>query len=879
MRKFYLFLAAAALTLSASAGITKFQKVVRQAPAQTTIDVMQNKYQVANKLDLTNLGEQHQGVAPRKAPRKAGEIITTAPEGEVKYYTRAGKALYRSGYSVVEGNQEGIMEVVIAGNEAYLLNPVSNFATGAYVKGTVADNTITVPVGQQLYTWTSYGYGAELAWVDITRDETGAFSKATQDAENTEVVYTIDEAAGTITLEGSSDLHALGAIYDDDQTFVGYADYNSVYTLTQLPDLVTPPAGIDPVEYYYSGKCRANSTDAALDTKVNVVKDGNDIYFQGLTKQADEEGILIDSWVKGTLEGNKVTIANNQFLGIYNGDFIYLTGGELQGSTMFDITLTYDEQAESFTADVDFFANSTPDRIYYYTQFYAGNVISLTPPVLPDKVTPPAGIEPEAYQYWGSYNHGSVADLLSTVNVVKDGNDIYFQGLANGNADDQYLPEAWVKGTIDGNKVTIPTGQFLDKVDIDLIYLIGIDEAGENITDLTMTYDEQADTYTLDNYYAANTAADNFSMVMYFMPGNVIGKEAPATPEEVVVPENLKLYNYILSTYELGEDEEGNPTFTPVTLPITMGVDADYNMYLKGLCKDLPDAWVTCHYDDDYNLVIPTRQYFGTKTEEFFGYVFEDPHYLLGLGENGFTDIVLVYDEENDTYVSETEAIIDNALMNVVNYYHYYANPTLKLIEDKAAKPANPEITDFGYYEDYGYGFVECNIPLEDVNGEGLIADKVFYRIYSDINHNVQQLTFGPSTGYVYLTVDMTEIPYTFTDDYDIYAAGSRVYLNHEDVAEYNRIGLQTVYYGGMNLPGAPRRIDSEVADNESDIVWYTIKDYTQTAINDVNADKAVKSVRYYNVAGCQSNVPFKGLNIVVKTYTDGTTSSAKVIK
>ena len=51
------------------------------------------------------------------------------------------------------------------------------------------------------------------------------------------------------------------------------------------------------------------------------------------------------------------------------------------------------------------------------------------------------------------------------------------------------------------------------------------------------------------------------------------------------------------------------------------------------------------------------------------------------------------------------------------------------------------------------------------------------------------------------------------------------------------------------------------------------------TAINDVNADKAVKSVRYYNVAGCESNVPFNGLNIVVKTYADGTTSTAKVIK
>lgn len=881
MRKFYLFLAAAALSITASAGITKFERVSHQSPAQTTTEVMQNKYQV-NKLDLAQLGEQHNASATsRKAPRRAGEIITTAPEGELKHYTRAGHAMYRNGYSLAEGDQSGIMQVVYAADgEVYMLNPVSNFATGAYVKGTLEGNTITVPVGQQLYNWTEQGYGAELAWVNITRNDNGGFSAAEQDAATTQVTYTVDEAAGTITLEGSSDTHMLGAIYDDDHTFVGYADCNSVYTFTEVPELVTPPAGIAAEEYYYTGKYDGGNGDEELNTKVNVVKDGNDIYFQGLSKVSDTSGINTDSWVKGSIDGNTVTIPMNQFIGEYNGEFTYLTGGSLDTGAMMDITLTYDAQADAYTANVDYFVNSELNRIYYYIRYAAGNLISKEAPVLPDKVTPPAGIEPVAYQYWGAYRHSSTTDLLSSVNVVKDGNDIYFQGLANGNADDQYLPEAWVKGTIDGNKVTIPTGQFLDKVGVDLVYLIGIDAAGEKIADLTMTYDEQADTYTLDNYYAANTAPDAFSMVMYFMPGNVIGKEAPATPEEVVVPDELTLYNYILSTYEVtGQDEQGNPKFNPVTLPITVGVDADYNMYMKGLCQDLPEAWVRCHYDDDYNLVIPTRQYFGTKVESFYGMTFEDPHYLLGLGENGFTDVVLVYDQENDAYVSQTEAILDNAMLNTVNYYHYYANPTLKLVEDKAAKPANPEITDFGYYADYGYGFVECNIPLEDVNGEGLIADKLYYRIYSDIERDVQQLTFGPSTGYTAVELDMTEIPYSFTDDYDIYANGSRVYLNHSDVSEYNRIGIQTVYYGGMNMPGAPRRAVAEPAENESEIVWYNIKDYVNTAINDVNADKAVKSVRYYNVAGCASDVPFNGLNIVVKTYADGTTSTAKVIK
>ena len=52
-----------------------------------------------------------------------------------------------------------------------------------------------------------------------------------------------------------------------------------------------------------------------------------------------------------------------------------------------------------------------------------------------------------------------------------------------------------------------------------------------------------------------------------------------------------------------------------------------------------------------------------------------------------------------------------------------------------------------------------------------------------------------------------------------------------------------------------------------------------QTGIEQVNADKQVASVRYINVAGQQSETPFDGMNIVVTTYTDGTTSTVKVIR
>ena len=51
------------------------------------------------------------------------------------------------------------------------------------------------------------------------------------------------------------------------------------------------------------------------------------------------------------------------------------------------------------------------------------------------------------------------------------------------------------------------------------------------------------------------------------------------------------------------------------------------------------------------------------------------------------------------------------------------------------------------------------------------------------------------------------------------------------------------------------------------------------TAVEQLNSDKQVAKVTYINVSGQQSDKAFDGMNIVVTTYTDGTTSTTKVIK
>ena len=96
-----------------------------------------------------------------------------------------------------------------------------------------------------------------------------------------------------------------------------------------------------------------------------------------------------------------------------------------------------------------------------------------------------------------------------------------------------------------------------------------------------------------------------------------------------------------------------------------------------------------------------------------------------------------------------------------------------------------------------------------------------------------------------------------------------------------------TLYDDGVNfrLPGEGsytvtlvREEGAKAALTDVKIVVAKANEPTPTAVNDINS-KAVAGVKYYNLAGVESNKPFDGVNIMVTTYTDGTKAAAKVVK
>lgn len=59
----------------------------------------------------------------------------------------------------------------------------------------------------------------------------------------------------------------------------------------------------------------------------------------------------------------------------------------------------------------------------------------------------------------------------------------------------------------------------------------------------------------------------------------------------------------------------------------------------------------------------------------------------------------------------------------------------------------------------------------------------------------------------------------------------------------------------------------------------FQVKKGNSTSVEGVNAEKVVTGVKYVNLAGMTSDKPFDGVNVVVTSYNDGTTTTSKVLK
>ena len=378
---------------------------------------------------------------------------------------------------------------------------------------------------------------------------------------------------------------------------------------------------------------------------------------------------------------------------------------------------------------------------------------------------------------------------IPSIEVVVEGDNVAITGLSI------YIPTGTINGKKAGNVITFASGQSLGTVQEHELFLLGSAD-GENISDITFEWDSEAGTLTAGTLLAECLSATALQPIAFWQKA-IFTATKPEKPDTVTVPESLELKEYAMTYTDYQKNPGSGSAF--------IGIDGN-DVYMVGFSTYLPEAAIKGTKDGSTVTFAP-NQYLGA-------YGPYDVYFVSGA--------VFEYNADQDTYTASSEVY---SLAGGKYIDRYTSGLVLKGVVEKAVMPANPSIT--GLVKDKSYGYIiTFNVPNVDVNGEGLVASKLFYELFTDIDGTVEPLTFTPAT-HTYLEEELTIIPFGFTENYDFY--DSRIYLNDLYSADWDKLGIKSIYFGGD-------------AENATEIQWYTI-DKGQAVDNINAAAKATKVI------------------------------------
>ena len=458
----------------------------------------------------------------------------------------------------------------------------------------------------------------------------------------------------------------------------------------------------------------------------------------------------------------------------------------------------------------------------------------------------PEGVQTEEWTLEGYFVYGEGDDdyvkVANSLQLGIKGQDVYIQGLS------YYLPEAWIKATLsaDGKSITIPSPQYYGTLEYNgssyPSYLLlnrydgeqNIDECPEavsfNFDKENGTIEVPEDIFLVEN---AKPVRDYYGYGYY--SDITIHKGAPVVPELVELPEGVEAAEYHFAAYDTYYQED-------VDYPVQVAFD-NTDVYFQGLSSSVPEAWVKGTLENGV-VTLPENQYMGVY-ESFFGD-----------SEIFFEGATFVYDAEKATFTSE-----EGFITTCEGYpYDEFSNVVITKVVEKVATPATPSILKLEYDDEYGY-MVYPNVPLVGTDGDYLLSTKLSYQLYVDKNGVVEPYVLKTSD-YERLSEDMTIIPYTFTDGWDVEPNAYLVYI-YGDVPSWSKIGIKSIYTGG----GETR---------ESAIGWYEV-DTKYTGVQHLTQN--VKAVVYYDVQGRQTTASAKGLVIRQEQMADGSVRNVKVVR
>lgn len=515
-----------------------------------------------------------------------------------------------------------------------------------------------------------------------------------------------------------------------------------------------------------------------------------------------------------------------------------------------------------------------------------------------------------------------------TCNIVyaPDGTTIYMQDPISG-----YKTGAWVEGTVDGNTITVPLGQELEydsNYDAYVVLTFGTtyfyDDNGNQYIEIDDTGYEVA-TFTIDGntirlngsagdiyaygddaYIATGLAGkwndinswsgdlDMFSVLTEVQTQPVDPGEVPTVISEV--PDGALMTYHRTGGYIYHKFLETGITEFEDVMNVVFAEDG--KVYIQNPIATLTNGnWVEGTYDQESGIIsVPTGQCVSWMANYGYGgllvwghtwfeqigwdYDYDEPVYwLYGAYDPDVTEIrykvegntITLLDGQGDVWAPYPEWGNTTGPCLIYTDDHEWANVlqfnTVAVLNDEnPIIPANPTADEwYDCGNDWATSKFYFTLPTTDTEGNPLDPTRLSYSIFLDDD---QIYTFDYWDYDYDIEDDMTEIPYSiYSDGYDI--TDHVVYFYGTNYSEWPiftwRIGIQVYYtYHGVKTA--------------SDIVYLEVFPNPYSGVEEMNASKTVASVRYYNMAGQEVAQP-QGLAIKVTTYSDGTSSTVKVMK
>ena len=709
--------------------------------------------------------------------------------------------------------------------------------------GTMAwgDTEVAVDIDfdEDYFIATVWNFGGEGVGIDVTLKPEGKFVIESQliyeGGETYGDFYTYNSDCNTPTISGTGTENTLtfGSTWTCYAPSTGYwynvqqpatITFDGTFVYPEIPDNPATPA--DPEVTFFDFW---NGTSATVTLTVPCVDvDGNDIKGSLLTYQLftmDDSGapvalgepIAYDSEANGTGDTKTVVLGEEaKNLVVIGAKSIYTAGGETNESNIawFGIPqlveLPEGVEVKEYPVTADGYYGSSGWQTYtgtalvgvVGTDVYVQGILPHCPEgwakgTLEDGVvTFPVqcvGIYGGVYIYLASYGD-SPMDVDTSTNVTKDGDITETLELTEGSVtlaispkDEEASTPNRFWATNAGPQLRVYSGTLTFSVPLGYgISKIAFNHNGKWGANTVNGEAIANDTNTKVATWTIAEGEEPVSEVVVAIAANtqlnsiVVSVEAvPMRP--VVVPSDLATESYLFEGFDTYHKET-------VTSTVQVGFNGEKEVYIQGLSTGyLPEAWVKGTLNGT-TLTIP-ETYLGIWT-------YGDTDY-----EIIFSGATFVYDAEAGKFASE------EGYTTITGQYTMdeFSDVVLTFVPDVAATPADPVITEIKTVNNR-YPSISFNIPTEDVNGNPLLTEKLTYQLWIEKNGEATPLVLEADL-YDYLDDDMSEIPYGYTDSWDIYE--TKVYLNQDldEIYSWDKIGIQSIYYGGGEV-------------NKSNIAW-----------------------------------------------------------